>query len=140
MEQISWELSSELYNNLRLMLFKIYILFCLLPVNLKKKHLSTGECSEEMRKVGTIENNQIVYSSSSVESSEIDGSVAWSPETGDTKPHVLINFPTKARVIAIKVQGGPDGYIEKFQIGFKETPEEFQYIKDTNHKIVVRYY
>jgi hypothetical protein len=31
-----------------------------------------------MRKVGTIENNQIVYSSSSVESSEIDGSVAWS--------------------------------------------------------------
>jgi hypothetical protein len=80
-EQISWELSSELYNNLRLMLFKIYILFCLLPVNLKKKHLSTGECSEEMRKVGTIENNQIVYSSSSVESSEIDGRVAWSPET-----------------------------------------------------------
>ena len=88
-----------------------------------------------MRKVGTIENNQIVYSSSSVESSEIDGSVAWSPETGDTKPHVLINFPTKARVIAIKVQGGPDGYIEKFQIGFKET-QEFQYIRDTNHKIV----
>jgi hypothetical protein len=56
---------------------------------------------------------------------------------GDTKPHVLINFPTKARVIAIKVQGGPDGYIEKFQIGFKETPEEFQYIRDTNNKIVV---
>jgi hypothetical protein len=43
-------------------------------------------------------------------------------------------------VIAIKVQGGPDGYIEKFQIGFKETPEEFQYIRDTNNKIVVRYY
>ena len=93
-----------------------------------------------MRKVGTIENNQIVYSSSSVESSEIDGSVAWSPETGDIRPHVLINFPTKARVIAIKVQGGPNGHSEKFQIGFKETPEEFQYIRDTNNKIVVRYY
>jgi len=121
------------------MLYKIYILLCLLPVILTK-HLSTGECSEEMRKVGTIENNQIVYSSSPVESSEIDGSVAWSPEAGDPKPHVLINFPTKARVIAIKVQGGPDGYIEKFQIGFRETPEEFQYIRDTDDQNVVRYY
>lgn len=104
------------------------------------KQLSTGECSEEMRKVGIIENNQIIYSSSPVKSSEINGSVAWSPEAGDAKPHVLINFPTKARVIAIKVQGGPDGYIEEFQMGFMETPEEFQYIKDTKDQIIVRFY
>ena len=99
----------------------------------------SGECAEEMRKEGIIDDKLITFSSNqNTANTKLNGE-PWSPETTDSQPFVSISFPTKARVTAIQVQGGPDGYVENFEIEFKDSPGDFKFIRSSvNNEIMVR--
>lgn len=90
-----------------------------------------------MRKIGIIDENLITFSSNLGTGDGKLGGEAWSPTETDLQPSVTISFPNRARVTSIMVQGGSNGFVQQFHIGIKETPEEFQYIKNINHEKMV---
>lgn len=99
-------------------------------------------CDDEMRAIGYIPEQNIVYSSEAFEAgnSMINGT-PWQP-VNDLSPNITINFPDVAKVNAIIVQGGGinEGFLREFTVKVQNVDEQWEDIKDQNNETKVYLY